>query len=263
MEESKKVDLLIIGGSAGGILSANTARKVYKDISIMIIRDQQTVMVPCGIPYIYGTLYDTSKNIIPDQMVTDNKIDLLIDRADSINREEKFVTTAGGKKIYYERLIIATGSLPATPETAKASFENVFSVFKDEVYLANLLKKLSNYKDVIVVGGGFIGVEFSEQLKLGGKNVTLIQRGDYCLRRNFDPEFCEEAEKLLTENKVIVKKNSKIKEIIGNGKAEGVILETGEKIETDAIIFGAGVRPNSKLAREAGKKLDEKGKRKE
>jgi NADPH-dependent 2,4-dienoyl-CoA reductase/sulfur reductase-like enzyme len=257
MEESKKVDLLIIGGSAGGILSANTARKVYKDISIMIIRDQQTVMVPCGIPYIYGTLYDTSKNIIPDQMVTDNKIDLLIDRADSINKEEKFVTTAGGKKIYYERLIIATGSLPATPETAKASFENVFSVFKDEVYLANLLKKLSNYKDVIVVGGGFIGVEFSEQLKLGGKNVTLIQRGDYCLRRNFDPEFCEEAEKLLTENKVIVKKNSKIKEIIGNGKAEGVILETGEKIETDAIIFGAGVRPNSKLAREAGLKIKE------
>eukprot|EP00828_Plagiopyla_frontata_P005741 TRINITY_DN1236_c0_g1_i11.p3 TRINITY_DN1236_c0_g1~~TRINITY_DN1236_c0_g1_i11.p3 ORF type:complete len:102 (-),score=16.20 TRINITY_DN1236_c0_g1_i11:25-330(-) len=76
----KQVDLLIIGGSAGGILSANTARKVYKDKSIAVIREQKTVMVPCGIPYIYGTLNDTSKNIIPDKVITDNQVELIIDK---------------------------------------------------------------------------------------------------------------------------------------------------------------------------------------
>ncbi len=52
----KKTDLLVIGGSAGGILSATMARKAYGEINITVIRDTDAVMVPCGIPYIYGTL---------------------------------------------------------------------------------------------------------------------------------------------------------------------------------------------------------------
>ena len=125
------------------------------------------------------------------------------------------------------------------------------------MYLKNLLNEMSNMKDIVVVGGGFIGVEFSEQLQLSGKNVTLIQRGDHCLRRNFDPEFCNEAENLMKENGITLKTNSKIKEIVGDTKAEGVVLENGEKIKADAVLFGAGVRPNSKLAKEAGLKIKE------
>ena len=126
----KKVDLLVVGGSAGGILSANTARKVYKDISIMVIRDQKTVMVPCGIPYIYGTLHDTSKNIIPDKVITDNQIELMVDKVLSINKEEKFVVTENHEKIYYEKLIIATGSLPVIPSFAENSFLIFFQFTK-------------------------------------------------------------------------------------------------------------------------------------
>lgn len=253
----KKVDLLVIGGSAGGILSANTARKVYKDISIMVIRDQKTVMVPCGIPYIYGTLHDTAKNIIPDQAVTDNQVELLIDRVVKINKEKKFVITEKNDEVYYDRLIIATGSLPSFSPFTDRGYDNVFSVYKNEEYLKNLLEKMHEYKDILVVGGGFIGVEFAEQIKKSGKNVTLIQRGDYCLRRNFDPEFCEEAENLLKENGIIVKKNNVIKEVIGESKAESVLLDNGETIKMDAILFGAGVRPNSTLAKDAGLTIKE------
>lgn len=253
----KKVDLLVIGGSAGGILSANTARKVYKDISIMVIREQKTVMVPCGIPYIYGTLHDTAKNIIPDKAVTDNNVELLIDKVIKIDKAKKFVLTEKNEEVYYDRLIIATGSLPAASPFTEKGYDNVFSVYKNEEYLQNLLNKMDDYKDVLVVGGGFIGVEFAEQIRLSGKNVTLVQRGDFCLRRNFDPEFCEEAENLLMENGIVVKKNTVIKEIIGNGKAESVVLDNGETIKTDAILFGAGVRPNATLAKEAGLKIKE------
>lgn len=248
----KKVDLLVIGGSAGGIISANTARKIYKDISIMVIRDQKTVMVPCGIPYIYGTLHDSSKNIIPDKAVTDNQIELLIDRVLEINKEKKYVLTADKEEIHYERLIIATGSLPAHSPFTQRGYDNVFSVYKDEEYLKNFLQKMDDYKDIVVVGGGFIGIEFAEQIQVSGKNVTLIQRGDYCLRRNFDPEFCDEVETLLTENGIVVKKNTVIKEVIGDSKAESVVLDNGETIKADAILFGAGVVPNSALAKEAG-----------
>ena len=62
----KKTDLLVIGGSAGGVLSATTARKAYGDIDITLVRETEKVMVPCGIPYIYGTLNNTEKNVMPD-----------------------------------------------------------------------------------------------------------------------------------------------------------------------------------------------------
>ncbi|MGB5823471.1 MAG: FAD/NAD(P)-binding oxidoreductase, partial [Proteocatella sp.] len=221
----KHVNLLVIGGSAGGILSANTARKVYKDKSIMIIRDKKTVMVPCGIPYIYGTLFDTSKNVIPDKVVTDNQIELLIDRVISINKEEKSVITEKNDKIFYDKLVIATGSLPATPNFPGYDLSNVFEVYKDETYLINILNSVKDVKDMVVIGGGFIGVEFSEQLQKSGKNITLIQRGDKCLRRNFDHEFCDEVEALLKNNGVVIKTNSKVKEFIGNTKVNSIVLE--------------------------------------
>ncbi|MDD3168107.1 MAG: FAD-dependent oxidoreductase [Eubacteriales bacterium] len=253
----KKIDLLIIGGSAGGILSANTARKVYKDKSITVIRDQKTVMVPCGIPYIYGVLNDTSKNVIPDKVITDNQIELIIDKVITINKKDKYVITEKNEEIYYDKLIIATGSLPAVPEVPGKDLENVFFVYKDEAYLRNILDKMNDCHDLVVIGGGFIGVEFSEQLRLSGKNVTLIQRGDKCLRRNFDPEFSDEAENLMKENGIAVKTNSRIKELIGEKRVEGVILQSGETIKADAVLFGAGVRPNSELAKEAGLTIKE------
>lgn len=253
----KKVDLLVIGGSAGGILSANTAKKVYKDKSIAVIRDTKTVMVPCGIPYIYGILKDTSKNVIPDKMLTDNQIELIIDKVTKINKEEKYVVTENNEKISYEKLIIATGSLPVIPSVKGKDLDNVFSIYKNEIHLKNLLEKMCDFKDIIVIGGGFIGVEFSEQMQLDGKNVTLIQRGDKCLRRNFDPEFSDEAENLLKENGINVRTNCKIKEFVGNGKVEGVQLENGEIIKADAVILGSGVKANSILAKDAGIKTNE------
>ncbi|WP_027399404.1 FAD-dependent oxidoreductase [Anaerovorax odorimutans] len=255
----RKVDLLVIGGSAGGILSANTARKVYKDISITVIRNTKTVMVPCGIPYIYGTLKDTSKNIIPDKMITDNNIDLIIDKVTKINKEEKYVLTENNDQINYDKLIIATGSLPIVPSVIGNNLENIFSIYKNEVYLNDILQKIKDLKDIVVIGGGFIGVEFSEQMQLNGKNVTLLQRGDKCLRRNFDAEFSAEAETLLKENGVNVRTNCKIKEFVGKGKVEGVKLETGEIIKADAIILGSGVKPNSDLAKDAGLKINDNG----
>ncbi|MCT4619536.1 MAG: FAD-dependent oxidoreductase [Marinisporobacter sp.] len=248
----KKVDLLIIGGSAGGILSATTARKVYGDIDITVIRDKETVMVPCGIPYIYGTLKDTSKNIIPDKMLTSNNIDLLVDKVTKINKEEKYIVTEKNEDIYYDKLIIATGSLPIIPSFPGKELNNIFPVYKDEVYLKNLLEKMSDFQEVVVIGGGFIGVEFAEQMKKSGKNITLIQRGDKCLRRNFDAEFSDEAEKLLLENGINIKTNTQIEEFIGEECIKEIKLSNGETIKADAVLLGAGVKANSVLAQDAG-----------
>lgn len=257
----KKTDLLVIGGSAGGILSALAAKKGYDgNIDITVIRDKEKVMVPCGIPYIYGTLKDTSKNVIPDNSLIDNNINLVIDEVVKIDKESKIVETKKGESYSYKRLIIATGSLPFIPKFIPGyDLENVFPILKDENYLKLILERANNADNVVVIGGGFIGVEFAEQMRELGKNVTLVEVANKCLWQAFDEEFSDEVEALLTENGIDVRTSSKVQKILGSGEVEEVELDTGEKIKADLVILGMGVRPNSSLAKDAGIKVSEKG----
>ncbi len=256
----KKTDLLVIGGSAGGILSALTARKAYGDIDITVIRDKDRVVVPCGIPYIYGTLKDTGKNIIPDKGLIDNNVNLVIDRVTRIDRENKTVDTKSGNTFVYKKLIIATGSLPLVPEFIPGhDLENVFPILKDENYLAQILEKAWEANDIVVIGGGFIGIEFAEQLQRLGKKVTLVEVAEKCLWQAFDEEFSDEVEDLLKEKGISVMTGTKVEKISGNGKVETVELNTGGRIKADLVILGMGVRPNTDLAREAGIATNERG----
>lgn len=256
----KKTDLLVIGGSAGGILTATTARKAYGDIDITLIRDTEHVMVPCGIPYIYGTLHDVNKNIIPDSLLSDSNINLIKDEVIKIDKEKKEVTTKGNETISYKKLVLATGSLPIVPKFIEGyDLDNVFPVYKNKDYLNNVLEKHKNAKNVTVIGGGFIGVEFAEQIKLLGKNVTLIEMADSCLWQAFDKNFSKDIEDSLIENGINVLTKTKVKKIIGNGTVEAVELENGDTIPSDIVILGLGVIPNSTLAKDAGISVNSKG----
>ncbi len=257
----KKTDLLVVGGSAGGILSATTARKSYgSDIDITVVRETEKVLVPCGIPYIYGTLHDTNKNLIPDEILTDANIQLIIDSVTRINRESKTVTTKNNGSIQYKKMIMATGSLPIIPKFIPGhDLENVFPVFKNEDYLNLLLDKVQGAKNVVVVGGGFIGVEFAEQVRLLGKNVTLVELADACLWQAFDKEFTDDLEGLMRENGINVMTGTSVKKIIGTKTVESVELGNDKTIPADLVILGLGVKPNGTLAQEAGIEVNDKG----
>ena len=225
----KKTDLLVIGGSAGGVLSATTARKAYGDIDITLVRETEKVMVPCGIPYIYGTLNNTDKNVMPDTGLLDSSVHVIVDRVTQIDRSAKIVTLAGNESIEYKKLILATGSLPIIPAFIPGNdLENVFAVYKNQDYLNSLLDKLKTVQNVVVIGGGFIGVEFAEQIRLSGKNVTLIELADACLWQAFDRSFNDDIEASLTANGIRLLTGTKVKKIVGATVAEGVEVESGE-----------------------------------
>lgn len=256
----KKTDLLVIGGSAGGILSATMARKAYGEINITVIRDTDAVMVPCGIPYIYGTLRCTSKNVIPDKMLVDAKIDLVVGTVVKIDKENKVVTTKENETYSYKKLVIATGSLPIIPTFIPGhELENVFPIYKNQDYLASILEKLDKAESVAVIGGGFIGVEFAEQISLLGKKVTLVEMADACLWQAFDKSYTDEIENMMKDNNINVLTNTKVKKILGTKSVEALELENGEKIAADLVILGLGVRPNGILAKEAGLDVNAKG----
>ncbi len=257
----RKTDLLVIGGSAGGLLTATMARKAYgKDIDITLIRDTETVMVPCGIPYIFGTLRDIKKNVIPDFGLSRTNINLIIDTALGINREEKTVTTRDSGAIAYKKLVIATGSLPIIPTFIPGyDLTNVFSIKKGEEYLGKIYDQLEIAKNVVVIGGGFIGVEFAEQIRILGKNVTLIEAAQSCLWQAFDKRFTDDIEALLTGNGINLLTGSRVKRILGEESVEAIELEGGRRIPADMVILGLGMKPNGVLGQDCGLEMNDAG----
>jgi NADH oxidase (H2O2-forming) len=256
----KKTDVLVIGGSAGGIMAATTAKKVYKDKDVVLVRKTKSVMVPCGIPYIYGTLNDTMKNRIPDAMVTGAGVELIVDEVQKIDADLKTAVLRNGEIIQFDKLVIATGSNPIIPKFIEGyDLENVFPIIKSEEYLADLLEKLKSLENLTVIGGGFIGVEFAEQLQKKGKNVTLVEVAENCLWQAFDKEISLMAETEMKSNGIAIKTGKKVSKIAGSGKVQSVELSDGEKTNADAVILGLGVTPNSTLALEAGIETDAKG----
>ena len=251
----KKTDVLILGGLSG-IAAGISSRQHYPDKKVTLVRKEGTVLIPCGIPYIYGTVNGPQNNVIPDGLLEKNEIELVKSEAVSLDRENKVVTLSSGDSINYEKLIFATGSSPVMPPIPGINKKNIYPVKKEYNYLDRLLEDMKSVKDLVVIGGGFIGVEFADECRKGRDiNVTIVEALPHCLQTAFDNEFCVEAENKLTEAGIKIITNTRVKEILGNEAVTGVRLDNGVEIKADMVILGLGAVPNTKLANQAGLRL--------
>jgi len=257
----KKADVLIIGGSAAGMVAAVTGKSSWNDKSFILVKKQKDMMVPCGIPYIFGTLDSSMQNIMPvDMLMAKSNIESLVNEVVAIDKEAKFVTLNDGVQIEYDKLVIATGSTPVKPKWLKgADLDNVFVIPKDKEYLDIMKGKIDELKKVVVIGAGFIGVEFSDELRKNGHEVWLVEKEKSILFSAFDEEIASRVNGILEGRGVKIITGNGISEVIGSTKVEGVKLENGEVLEADAVILSMGYRPNSELAAKSGIFVDESG----
>lgn len=257
----KFTDVLIIGGSAAGMVAALTGKSVWPEKSFMLIKKRKEMMVPCGIPYIFGTLNSTEENIMPvDQMMEKNGVTSVVDTVSKIDKENKIVETAQGDVYQYDKLVIATGSNPVRPLWMKgADLPNVFVIPKDKIYLDEMVSKLKDCKRVVVIGAGFIGVEFSDEFVKKGHEVTLVEKLPNILSLAFDEELSTPIQDLLVSRGVKVITGNGISEIKGTMKVSSVLLDSGEELPADAVILTMGYKPNTELAKTAGIMVDDNG----
>jgi len=249
----READVVIVGGSAAGVTLALTVRRHYPDKSVLVIRREERALIPCGIPYIFGTLGSPEKNLIPDDVLSKNRIELLIDQVTDVDRQEGEVKTAGGETIVYDRLVLATGSLPAMPPVPGFELRNVFPVFKDVAHLRGMQEALKEVSDLVVIGGGFIGVEFADECKKALQaNVSIVEMLPHCLMLAYDEEFCAEAEQLLRDRGITPITSTRVDRVAGKDRVEGVELSGGETLPAQAVIVGIGATANVNLAKNAG-----------
>lgn len=256
----EQTDVLVIGGSAAGLVAAMTAKATNKDKRVVMIRKEEKVMIPCGIPYIFGSLESSDANILPDAGLLGLGVEIKIDSVSSLDPVAKVAVTEHGTEWTYDKLVIATGSLPSKPRWLKgADLENVFTIPKNKTYLDQMLLRLAGLKRVVVVGAGFIGVEVSDELNKRGHEVTLVEKLPHILTLAFDDDIAIEAETILKDRGVIVASGVGIKEIVGQDRVAQVVLDNGTALPADAVILSMGYLPNTDLAKQAGIALNDRG----
>jgi NADH oxidase (H2O2-forming) len=253
----EKSDVVIIGGSAAGVTAAISSKRRNPAKTVTLIRKEKQVLVPCGIPYIFGTLGSPQKNLMPDGMVTGINANLIIDTVTQIDREKKAVYTENGQEISYDKLVIATGSLPAVMPIPGIDKENVFTIQKDVNYLQSMLETVDAARDIIIIGGGFIGAELADECRKNRENhVTIIEKLPHCLQLAFDDEFCIEAESVLSARGVNIVAGQTVTDILGDKSVSAVKLSNGDLLKADMVIISIGVLPDVELAKKAGLPVD-------
>jgi NADPH-dependent 2,4-dienoyl-CoA reductase/sulfur reductase-like enzyme/rhodanese-related sulfurtransferase len=258
-----KKRLLIVGGVAGGASCATRARRLSEDAEIIIFeRGPYVSFANCGLPYYIGNVITKEEKLLvasPKLFKERFNIDartssnvLLIDR----KKKEIEVEDLKSGKVYrekYDTLVISPGSAPIKPKLKGIELPGIFILrtIPDMHQIINWIKA-GKIKNAAVVGGGFIGLEMTENLKRLGINVTIIEMQKHVMPV-LDPEMAAFIHGHLYSHKISIHLGSAVSGF--NEEKDGTIsimLESGISISADMVILAIGIRPEVELARKAG-----------
>ena len=158
---------------------------------------------------------------------------------------------ANEESIAFSKLVLATGSTPLRLNVPGADLSGVHT-FRDSRDVDLLLTLAAQKKRVVVVGGGLLGLEAAYGLAKAGASVTLLHLMDRLMERQLDPPAAELLKSLVERKRISILLNANTGRIHGETRVEAIELTDGRRIDADAVIFAAGIRPNITLAKDAG-----------
>src|ERR1700742_2095039 len=172
-------------------------------------------------------------------------------RATEIDVGRRELKIAGDESIEFSRLVLATGSSPLRLKVPGSELPGVHT-FRDSRDVDLLLALAARRKPVVVVGGGLLGLEAAYGLAKAGTPVTLLHLMDRLMERQLDAAAADLLKTLVERKGIRVMLNASTARIAGERSVEGVELADGPFIEAEAVVFAAGIRPNTSLAKDAG-----------
>lgn len=248
--------VVIIGGVAAGMSAAMEIVRHDKDAEIITLEKGFIYSYgQCGLPYVIDGRIAEAADLIarsPEQFQKKYGIDARVGHeVDYIDYDNQLITgynvaTNERFELTYDKLLIATGAAPVLPAIEGVKLKGI-QTFKTIPETEALLQELPHVKHVTIVGGGYIGLEVAEALKLAGFEVTIVQRGER-LAKNFDAAISHILHDVAIENGVDVLLNEEVIRFEGTDRVERVV--TSERtITTDLVVVAIGVQPSVEFAR--------------
>ena len=173
----------------------------------------------------------------------------------SINRAKRVVAAEDGTTAHYDRLILATGSNPFIIPVPGNDLPGVIT-FRDINDVDVMLDASKKHQHAVVIGGGLLGLEAANGLKLRGMHVTVVHLSDVLMERQLDAVAGNMLRKSLEERGLQFLMATSTEAILGDTRVKGVRFKGGLEIAADLVVMAVGIRPNTTLAKSAGLQCD-------
>lgn len=248
--------VIIVGGGQAAASLAHKMRSLGFDGALTMMCEEKTPPYqrpPLSKKYLLGEMALERLYLRPEHYYVEQNITLhLGERVNAINRQNNEIITEKGQYAY-DRLVLATGSTPRLlPAHLGGTLENVFSVrdLKDADSLAPHMKE---GKRLLIIGGGYIGLEAAAVAAARGMDVTLIEMSERILQRVAAPQTSDYFRSLHQSHGVTIKEQTGLTRLLGqNGQVVGAELSDGSTLEIDLAILGIGITPATNLAQDCG-----------
>lgn len=252
-------DYLIIGNGIAGLSATEEIRKKDSDASILIVSEEKpsTYWRTRLSELICKDFEEDEIFVKKEPWYSERHIEeRLSTKVEKIDPEKRIAYLADGEEIEFGKALIATGARAFVPPITNIDSKGVFAI-RTVDDLRSFKEYVEGKKEVVVIGGGILGLEAAFSAQKLGLNITVIESFDYLLARQLDRELSEKLEENLNNMGITTYTGKNTQEILTkDGAVCGVKLADGTEIPADAIMVQAGIRSNIKMAQESGLETD-------
>lgn len=233
----EKYQIVIAGNGEPALVCTLSARHTYADKSIAIIKTDNQNSIVEEIFNSISSGFNNMLNIFYDNIAS---------------KEHSILHLTSGKKIEYEKLVLATGSRAIEPPISGIPKDGVMLTNKDPEQLRKIKKEALEAENIVIYGGGYIGVELCDEFLRAGKRVTIIEKSKRLMPSSFDSDISIKVKEIIENlgGRVIV--GEKIKSVLGIDAVTGIKLSSDEVIDCDFVMICCGSRPNVEMAEKLG-----------
>ncbi len=249
--------IVVVGANHAGTAAINTLTQNYDHEVVVFDRNSNISFLGCGMALWIGNQISNGDGLFYSNKETLEKqgakvhMEAPVEKID-FDKKIVYATLKDGQKVEesYDKLILATGSVPVIPNIPGKDLENVQQVklYQDAQEVIEKLKN-QDIKNVVVVGAGYIGVELAEAFERHGKKVTMIDIADTVLPAYYDKPFTDKMKKNLEDHGIELAFGQSVTEIKGDGKVEKVVTDKGE-FPADMVVLSIGFRPNNVIGKD-------------
>ncbi|UCE22555.1 MAG: NAD(P)/FAD-dependent oxidoreductase [Candidatus Aminicenantes bacterium] len=250
--------VIIVGNGLAGTIAAKTLRELDKKVEIDIFAEEKYNYYPRPnlIEFLAGNLSFEKIFAFPEKWYAEQNINIQLEKpVTRISPDSKEIEIVGGIKKKYDFLILASGSLAFVPPIKGAEKEGVFTLRTLDDAFA-LIEYTKSSRRITVIGGGLLGLETARAIKSRGAEVEVVEFFSHLLPRQLDEQGASLLKDQIEKMGIGIHLGLACEEVLGQERVAGLRFKDGQEFKTEVALVAAGVRPNIRLAQDAGLETD-------